>query len=98
MKVRFLVPTMMLGAQIAFAGRFDLTKENPQFSIQMPDNWEIGLNGDNVMARPANNSKVMISVFVVSGAKDIEDAFAIATKQVSTTYRDVKIGKLSRQN
>ena len=98
MKLRLLLTIIIFGAEIAFAGRFDLPKENPQFSIQMPDNWEIGLNGDNVMARPANNSKVMISVFPVSGAKDIEEAFAIATRQVSTTYRDVKIGKLSRQN
>jgi hypothetical protein len=87
-----------LSAQIAFAGRFDLPKENPQISIQMPDNWQTGLDGDNVTAHPPANSKVMISVFPVSGAKNIEDAFAIAAKQISAIYSDVKIGKLSRQN
>lgn len=87
----------MLGAQIAFAGRSDLPKENPQVSIQMPDNWQTGLDGDNVTARPANNSKVMISVFPVTGASNLKDAFAIATKQVSATYSDVKIGKLAEQ-
>ena len=64
----------------------------------MPDNWQTGLDGDNVTARPANNSKVMISVFALPSAKNIEDAFAIATKQVSAIYRDVKIGKLSKQS
>jgi hypothetical protein len=69
MKLQLLLTITIFGAEIAFAGRFDLPKENPQLSIQMPDNWEIGLNGDNVMAHPANNSKVMISVFLVSGAR-----------------------------
>jgi hypothetical protein len=75
----------------------DLPKENPQFSIQMPDKWEIALEEDNVTARPAKNSKVIISVFPVPAAKNIDDAFAIATKQVSAICHDVKVGKLSEQ-
>lgn len=98
MKLPLVLATVILGAQIAFGGRFDLPKENPQISIQMPDDWQTGLDGDNVTARPANDSKVMISVFALSGARNIEDAFALATKQVSSVYRDVKIGKLSKQN
>lgn len=98
MKIPIVLPALLLGVQVAFGGRVDLPKENPQVSIQMPDNWQTGLDGDNVTARPANNSKVMISVFALPGAKSLEDAFAIATKQISVIYSDVKIGKLSRQN
>ncbi|HEX4641116.1 MAG TPA: hypothetical protein VH252_07000 [Chthoniobacterales bacterium] len=97
MKLRFLLTVIMFGAQIAFAGRFDLPKDGPQFSVQMPDNWQIEFEGDSVSARPAKNSKVMISVFPVSGSSDLKDAFSIAAKQVSATYRDVKIGKLAEQ-
>jgi len=98
MKIPLVLSVLLLGAQFAFGGRFDLPKENPQVSIQMPDNWQAALDGDNVTARPANNSKVMISVFALPGANSLEDAFAIATKQISVIYSDVKIGKLSRQN
>lgn len=98
MKLPLVLATLILGVQIAFGGRFDLPKENPQISIQMPDSWQTGLDGDNVAARPVNNSKVTISVFYLSGTKNIEDAFALATKQVNATYRDVKIGKLSKQS
>src|SRR5881394_211587 len=97
MKVRFLVPTVMLGAQIAFAGRFDLPKEKAQISIQMPENWQTVLDEDSVTAHPANNSKVTLSIFPVSAASNLKNAFAIAAKQVSATYRDVKIGKLAEQ-
>jgi hypothetical protein len=97
MKIPLVLSALLLGTQVALGARFDLPKENPQVSIQMPDNWQTGLDGDNVTARPANNSKVMISVFALPG-HSLEDAFAIATKQISVIYSDVKIGKLSRQN
>src|SRR5437588_3795752 len=97
MKIRVLLPALVLIAQVVDAGRFDLPKENPQISIQMPDNWQTALDGDNITAHPANNSKVMISVFPVSGASNLKDAFSMATKQVSATYRDVKIGKVAEQ-
>ena len=63
----------------------------------MPDGWQAELVGDSVTARPANNSKVMLTVFALPDAKNIEDAFVSATKQASGIYRDVKIGKLSLQ-
>jgi len=63
----------------------------------MPDNWQTALDGESITARPANNSKVMISVFPVSGASNLKDAFSMATKQLSATYRDVKIGKVAEQ-
>ena len=88
---------LALGAQVVLAGRFDLPKENPQFSIQMPDKWETEVQGDNVTSHPAKGSRVVISVFPVSGAKNFEDAFAIITKQVSSKYSDVTVGKLSEQ-
>lgn len=97
MKLRLLLIMMTLVAQMAFAGRFDFPKESAQMSIQMPDNWQMGLQGDGVTAHPANNSKVTISVFPLSGASNLKDAFTIATKQVSASYRDVKIGKLAEQ-
>ena len=99
MKISVALLALILGCQIAVGGRVDLPKEKPQLvSIQMPDHWQMGLDGDGVTAHPANDTKVMISVFSLSGASTLEDAFAIATKQVSAIYRDVKIGKLSRQN
>jgi len=88
---------MILGAQVAFAGRFDLPKENPQVSIQMPENWQTVLDGDTVTAHPANNSKVMISVFPISDANNLKDAFAIATKHFAASHSDVKIGNLAEQ-
>ena len=97
MKIRLVLSALIIGAQIAFAGRFDLPKENPQISIHMPENWQTGIDGEGVTARPGNNSKVMISVFPVSGASDLKEAFAIVTKQVGATYGDVKIGKLAEQ-
>ncbi|HSV63288.1 MAG TPA: hypothetical protein VLH83_08065 [Chthoniobacterales bacterium] len=97
MKVRLVLPILFLVAPLAFAGRFDFPKENPLVSIQMPEQWQTALDGDSVTAHPANNPKVMISVFPVSGASNLKDAFAIATKQVSATYGDVKIGKLAEQ-
>jgi hypothetical protein len=97
MKVHLVLTIIVLGAQIAFAGRFDLPKENAQVSIQMPDNWQMEFEGDTVTAHPANNSKVTICVFPVSGASNLKDAFVIATKQMSVAYRDVKIGKLAEQ-
>ncbi|MFN2623092.1 MAG: hypothetical protein ABR611_09625 [Chthoniobacterales bacterium] len=97
MKIPLALPVLILSAQIAFAGRFDLPKENPQFSIQMPDNWETAVEGDSIVSRPAKDSKVIISVFPVPAAKNLEDAFAIVTKKVSADYRDVKIGKVAEQ-
>ena len=97
MKIQLVLPALVLTAQLAFGGRFDLPKDHPQFSIQMPDKWEIDLEGDNVTARPTKDSKVTISVFPVPAAKNLEDAFAIVTKQVSANYRDVRVGKLSEQ-
>lgn len=97
MKVHLGLTILFLGAQSAFAGRFDLPKENAQVSIQMPDNWQMGFEGDIVTAHPVNNSKVMIWVFPVSGASNLKDAFVSATKQISIAYRDVKIGKLAEQ-
>src|SRR4051812_10950521 len=97
MKIRLLLPALMFVTEVAFGGRFDLPKENPQFSIQMPDNWETVVEGDNVTSRPAKDSKVMLSVFPVPAAKNLEDAFAIVLEQVSATYSDVKVGKLSEQ-
>lgn len=88
---------LLITTPVAFGGRFELPKEHPQFSIQMPDKWETALEGDKVTACPAKDSKVTISVFPVPAAKSREDAFAIVTKQVSATYRDVKVGKLSEQ-
>jgi hypothetical protein len=82
---------------VAFAGRFDHPKESPQFSIQMPENWANELDGDKVTSRPAKDSRVVISVFPVSGAKNFEDAFAIITRQAGRTYGDMKLGKLSEQ-
>ena len=93
MKLRLVLTMFALGAQIAFAGRFDFPKENAQVSIQMPDNWQMAFEGDTVTAHPANNWKVMISVFPVSGANNLKDAFVIAAKQIGVAYRDVKIGK-----
>lgn len=87
----------MAASEVVFAGRFDLPKENPQFSIQMPDKWEIELQEDKVTSRPAKDSRVMISVFPIAGARNFDDAFAIVLKQVSANYRDVKVGKLSEQ-
>jgi dipeptidyl aminopeptidase/acylaminoacyl peptidase len=92
-----LLTIILLGAPIAFAGRFDFPKENPQVSIQMPNNWHAGFDGDKVTAHPANNSKVVISVFPISDASNLKDAFVNATKQFSATYQDVKIGKLAEQ-
>jgi hypothetical protein len=97
MKIPLALPALVLAAQLAFAERFDLPKENPQFSIQMPEKWEMEVEGEHVTARPAKDSKVIISVFPVSGAKNLEDAFAILTKQVTANYRDVKVGKVSEQ-
>ncbi len=39
----------------------------------------------------------MISIFAVPGAGNLHDALTIATKQVSATYDDVKIGKVTEQ-
>jgi hypothetical protein len=97
MKFPLFLPALIFGAQLAFGGRFDLPKDHPRVSIQMPDNWQSGLDGDNVTARPTTDSKIVISVFPVPAAKNLQDAFAIITKQVSATYRDVKLGKLSEQ-
>jgi hypothetical protein len=97
MKIRLVLPAVIIVAQFAFAGRFDLPKESPQFSIQMPEKWQTEVEGDNVTARPGRDSKVIISVFPVSGAKNFEDAFAIVMKQVTANYEDVKIGKLTQQ-
>src|SRR3954447_18243432 len=80
MKIRLLLPALMFATAIAFGGRFDLPKENPQFSIQMPDNWETAVEGNNVTSRPGTDSKVMISFFPVPAAKNFEDAFAIMLK------------------
>ena len=98
MKIRVLLPALVLIAQVVDAGRFDLPKENPQISIQMPDNWQTALDGESITARPANNSKVMISVFPVSGASNLKEAFSMATKQLSATYGDVKIGEWRNEN
>jgi hypothetical protein len=95
--IRLLLPVFVLVGQLAFAGRFDLPKESPQFSIQMPDTWANEVEGDKVTSRPAKDSRVVISVFPVLGAKNFEDAFAIVTKQVGATYRDVKIRKVAEQ-
>jgi hypothetical protein len=97
MKIRIVLSVLMLGAQVAFAGRFDLPKENPQFSIQMPEKWQTEVDGDKVTSRPAKDSKVIISVFPLPGAKNFEDAFALVTEHVTANYRDVKLGKLSEQ-
>jgi hypothetical protein len=97
MNVGFALITLMFTAEVAFAGRFDLPKEGPQFSIQMPDRWETAIEGDHVTSRPAKDSKLMISVFGVPAAKNLEDAFGTALKQVTASYRDVKLGKLSEQ-
>ena len=98
MKIPLVLSALILGAPVAFGGRFDLPKENPYISVKMPENWQTRLDGEKVTARPADNAKVMISVFAVPGASNLEDAFAVATKYVGAIYRDVKIGKLSRQN
>jgi hypothetical protein len=97
MKIRLVLPALVLATELAFGGRFDLPKENPQFSIQMPEKWETAVEGDSVSSRPTKDSRVTISVLPVLGAKNLQDAFAIVTKQVSATYRDVKVGKLSEQ-
>jgi hypothetical protein len=97
MRIGLVLPALMLAAKVAFAGRFDLPKENPQFSIQMPAEWETEVKDDTVTSRPAKNSRVVISVFPISGAKNFDDAFAILTRQVSAIYQDVKLGKLSEQ-
>ena len=97
MKLRLLLTIIIFGAEIAFAGRFDLPKEKPQFSIQMPDQWQTAVEGDNVTSRPAKDAKVIISVFPVPTAKDLQDAFAIVAKRVSADYSDVKIGKVAEQ-
>src|SRR4051812_25939410 len=97
MKIRFVLSALVLTAQLAFGSRFDLPKANPQFSIQMPDKWAIELQEDNVTSRPAKDSRIMISVFPIAGARNFDDAFAIVLKQVSVNYRDVKVGKLSEQ-
>ena len=97
MKLRLFLTIMIFGAEIAFAGRFDLPKENPQFSIQIPDNWQTVVEEDDVTSRPAKDAKVIISVFPVPTAKNLQDAFAIVTKKVSADYSDVKIGKVAEQ-
>ena len=97
MKIRLLLPAFVFTTEIALGGRFDLPKENPQFSIQLPDQWQTAVEGDNVTSRPAKDSKVIISVFPVPAAKNLQDAFAIATKKVSADYSDLKIGKLAEQ-
>ena len=96
MKIRILLSALLV-TEVAFGSRFDLPKENPQISIEMPDKWETADEGDNITSRPAKDSKVMISIFPVPAAKDLKDAFAIVLKHVSETYRDVKLRKLSEQ-
>ena len=94
---RVVLLVLLWTAQIAFAGRYDLAKDNPRISVHMPDGWQAELDGDIVRAHPVNNSKAMLTVFALPGVKNIEEGFAIAAKQASAIYRDVKIGKLSRQ-
>jgi len=83
MKIRLLLPALVLLAQVVDGGRFELPKENPQFSIQLPDQWQTAVEGDSVTSRPAKDGKVIISVFPVPTAKNLQDAFAIITKKVS---------------
>jgi hypothetical protein len=95
--LRLIVIGVLFTAHAAVAGRFDLPKEGPQISIQIPDGWQPELDGDKVTAHPPSNSKIMISVFALPKAENMNDAFAIATKQFSASYSDVKIGKLAEQ-
>ena len=95
--LRLAVLASILCASVAFAGRFDLPKANPQISIQIPDDWQPDIAEDTVTAHPANNTRAMISVFAISGAGTLQDAFTVATKRVSALYGDVKIGKLAEQ-
>lgn len=94
---RVFLVALFLTAQLAFAGRFDLPKDDPQISIHLPDNWRAGLERDGVSAHPAENSKVMLWVFPLTGANNLKDAFAMATKQLSASHSDVKIGNLGEQ-
>jgi hypothetical protein len=97
MKIRLLLPALILATQVAFGGRFDLPKQKPLVSVEIPETWQTELEGDTVTARPAKNSKVVFSVMPISGAGNLQDAFATVTKQVSAKYSDFAPGKSSSE-
>ena len=97
MKIRFLLPILVLAADIAGGATFKLPKDSPQFSIEMPDKWVTEVKGDLVFARPAKDSKVNIFVGLIPEAKSQEEAFAGISKEVAAHYQEFNVGKTSHQ-
>jgi len=97
MKVRYLLPILVLAAQIAEGATFKFPKDAPQFSIETPDTWLTEAKGDILTSRPSKESQVIFSVFPVTGAKNLADAFEIAAKQVCEGYSDCNVGKSSQE-
>jgi hypothetical protein len=97
MKIRFLVPILVLAVGTAGATTFNLPKNAPLFSIEMPDNWVTEEKGDVIVSRPEKDSNVNYSVTVIPGAKNLEDAFASIEKSVRADYQEVSVDKASQE-
>jgi hypothetical protein len=97
MKIRYLLPILVLAVHTAKGATFKLPKDAPQFSIDMPDNWITETKGDTITSRPSKESPVIFSVFPAAGAKNLTDAFALATKQACEGYSDCKFGRSSQE-
>ena len=97
MKIRSLLPILVLAAQTTTATTFKLPKDAPLFSIAMPDNWLTEEKGDVITSRPEKDSKTVVSVFPVPAAKDLQDALKTVSKQLASQYQDYSIGEAGEE-
>ena len=97
MKIRFLLSILAFAAPTAGATTFNLPKNAPLFSIEMPDDWVTEEKGDVIISRPEKDSEVNYSVTVIPGAKNLEDALASVEKSVRAAYQEVSIDKASQE-
>lgn len=97
MKIRFLVPILVLAVATAGAATFNLPKSAPLFSIEMPSSWVTEEKGDVIVSRPAKDSKINISVTLIPGAKNLEAAFASVEKALGADYQQFSVDKASQE-
>jgi hypothetical protein len=96
MKIRFLVPALVLAAQIAGGTTFNLPKDASLFSIALPDDWQTEESSGGLASRPRGDNKFVVNLFSLPAVHTHEAAMSAAVDRVKPTVQQFTAGEVKR--